>query len=115
METIIVITLIYFILLNVITSYRLIKSNGYEKKQKFYQILIIWLIPILGVILVSSLLNDEKVKISKDLPKIPSRVLELLFLIFLVNYNTYSVDEDGNISLDETSSSFGSSDGGGGE
>ena len=50
---------------NAYTNYKLIKSDYYEKQQKIYQSLIIWLIPFIGMIIVLTLLKEDD-KITKN-------------------------------------------------
>ena len=48
------------LIINLIVTYKLLKDEYYEKKQKIIQLFIIWLLPILGAILVYLFLNKEK-------------------------------------------------------
>ncbi|WP_072679419.1 hypothetical protein [Arcobacter sp. LA11] len=51
-----------FLIINFIVTYKLLKDEYYEKRQKTIQLFIIWLLPILGAILVYLFLNREKDK-----------------------------------------------------
>ena len=55
--------IVFFIFLlisgNIYTSYRMLKSDDYEKIQKIFQILMIWFIPFIGMLIVLFFLNDE--------------------------------------------------------
>lgn len=44
---------------NLFTSYKLIRSDMYNKTQKIFQLLIIWLIPLFGMLFVLFFLKDE--------------------------------------------------------
>ncbi len=51
---------IYLLLLNIITTIRLSKSELNEKSQKVYQTILIWLLPLIGAVIVSTLLNQDE-------------------------------------------------------
>ncbi len=51
---------IYLLLLNIITTIRLSKSELNEKSQKVYQTILIWLLPLIGAVVVLTLLNQDE-------------------------------------------------------
>jgi hypothetical protein len=57
MENILIPFVLYVLLLNLIASYRLYRDELYAPWQKRVQFLIIWLLPLLGGLIVSVLLN----------------------------------------------------------
>jgi len=64
--TYIVLTVIYIFILNVIATIRLSKSELYEKSQKVFQTILIWVLPLIGAVFVSMLLNqDEPIELKK--------------------------------------------------
>ena len=44
---------------NLFTSYKLIRSDMYDKIQKTFQLLILWFIPLFGMLFVLFFLKDE--------------------------------------------------------
>jgi len=54
-------TLLFTILLliNFIVTYKLLKDDVYEKRQKTIQIFIIWLLPVIGALVVFLFLHRE--------------------------------------------------------
>jgi ACR3 family arsenite efflux pump ArsB len=60
--------LVYLILVliigNLYVTYKLLRSEYYEKQQKIYQFLIIWLLPFIGMIVVLMFLSEDD-KITK--------------------------------------------------
>jgi hypothetical protein len=102
---------LYLLIMNIVTTKRLLLSNMYEGMQKFFQVMIIWLIPFIGAILIANFLNDEPIKIPKSMPRIKARVLELIYLAFVIQYNISSGE---NESFDSASiGDFGGDSGGG--
>jgi len=71
---------IYIVVLNIIATIRLSKSELNEKPQKFFQTILIWLLPVIGAVIVSMLLNQfEPIELKKkSFPK------QILFFIFIV-------------------------------
>jgi len=82
LEYLILILILYLFTLNIITTIRLIKSAELESFQKIFQILIVWLLPILGVFLVSHFLNDNPIIIKNN--NLKYFLLKLLCLPFLI-------------------------------
>ena len=58
------ISAIIVLIINLYVTYKLYKSDYYEKHQKIYQTLIIWLLPILGFLIVMYFLSEDD-KITK--------------------------------------------------
>lgn len=57
------IIIIVHLVLNTYVTYRVIRSESFENKQKFFQSMIIWLLPIFGLILIWIFIdNDESPK-----------------------------------------------------
>jgi len=58
-EIIFIEILLLLIALNLIASYKVVRYNYLDKKQKFVQITILWILPVIGSFLITHLLNDE--------------------------------------------------------
>ena len=52
----------YLVVLNIFTSYRLIKDEYYTSIQKSIQLLIIWFVPLFGAMIVAYFNTEEKRK-----------------------------------------------------
>ena len=63
-ENIIVIFLSGVVIGNIYASYRMFRSDDYEKSQKIFQLLIIWCIPLIGIFLVLFFLSDASSNIT---------------------------------------------------
>ena len=87
--------IIYIILFNIVTTYRLIKTDMYGMTQKIFQAIIIWLFPLLGAAGISSFLNDEPIVLSEKTSKY-ILVLKFLFLPFMIKFKTKLDDDIGN-------------------
>ncbi len=71
---------IYLLILNVIATIRLLKSELNEKTQKIFQTILIWILPLIGAVTVSMLLNqDEPIESKKK-----NIFKSILFFIFIV-------------------------------
>jgi hypothetical protein len=57
---------VILILGNLYVTYKLLKSELYEKQQKIYQILIIWLLPLIGTIVVLMFLSEDDKKTKRQ-------------------------------------------------
>ena len=57
------IIILYLVLLNVFTTYRLIKDYYYNAIQKSIQLMIIWFIPLIGAMIVGHFNTQEKIKL----------------------------------------------------
>ena len=75
-----VLTVTYLLILNVIATIRLSKSELNEKTQKIFQTILIWILPLIGSVIVSMLLNQYEPMESKKKNVIKS----ILFFIFIV-------------------------------
>ena len=62
MQNIITVLLTSIIVLNIYATVVLFRSYCYEIKQKWLQILLVWVLPIIGASLVLSLAKDSKAK-----------------------------------------------------
>lgn len=74
---------IYLVLLNVVTTYRLLKSEDYEVGQKIVQFILLWAIPLLGVLIVTFFLNQEPIVLSERMQKFKIILKILLFPWFI--------------------------------
>jgi hypothetical protein len=67
------ILIIYIVIVNLVTSYRLVIDEYYDNVQKTIQLLIIWLLPLLGAAIIAWFLNENKselVGMCKKYPKL---------------------------------------------
>jgi hypothetical protein len=65
---VLIVLLIVLIALNIKATYVMISSSYYDLNQKLIQLLLIWLLPGLGAILILSLANEIKTeKVTTDL------------------------------------------------
>ncbi len=110
---------IYILILNVVTTYRLIKDEIYNTWQKVLQICIVWLLPFIGAISVSYFLNIFPVKADKWWQKhwLSSGLLSVFFHIRYDNPAPKGYPSDMNAYSDYTggwydNSCHGFSDGG---
>ena len=116
---------VYLVLLNIITTYRLIKSEDYEVSQKIIQCILLWILPLLGVLVVTFFLNQEPIVLSEKVSKFRIILKILLFPWFIKivfqgkNNSLYGVSNEGHgaevndIRIYENSGSMG--EGGGGD
>lgn len=78
--TYIVLSGIYLLLLNIIATLRLSKSELNENPQKVFQTILIWVLPVIGAVIVSMLLNqDEPLELKKK-----NILKSILLFIFIV-------------------------------
>ena len=100
----------YLVLLNVVTTYRLLKSEDYETIQKVVQFILLWTIPLLGVTLVIFFLNQIPIVLNKKMRKYKTILKILLFPWFI------KIKSNGNKDIGNSTSGyqadFGSSGGG---
>ena len=83
MMTYILILIVYILIVNLITSYRLISDDFYNKIQKIIQLIIIWILPLLGVTIIAWFLNQNNVELIglwKKYPKISAILGKLVFI-----------------------------------
>ncbi len=52
------IALLICAIINCISTWKIVKSNAFNGEQKIYQLIIVWLIPLLGSILILLLLKS---------------------------------------------------------
>ena len=87
----IILIVIYLIVLNIVTTSRLLKSDLYEKYQKVFQTIFVWLLPFLGPMIVSMFLNEyEPIELNKK-----SIIKSIIFYIFIVKIK--KIDKKKNI------------------
>ena len=101
MKNLIIIFGVYLLLLNIVTSYRVFTSQGYSRFQKTFQLLFVWLLPLIGSIVIASLLNSLP-DTSSAIAKKHSMISSLLAFLFFIeskkisgypsNANLYSPD-----------------------
>jgi len=78
--TYIVLSGIYLLLLNIIATLRLSKSELNENPQKVFQTIFIWVLPVIGAVIVSMLLNqDEPLELKKK--NIMKSILLFTFIV----------------------------------
>ncbi|MCF6206938.1 MAG: hypothetical protein L3J47_08640 [Sulfurovum sp.] len=65
MKNIAYLFIIYVLLFNTITTYRLLKDDTYETIQKIIQFILIWCVPFIGAMFVSYFLNAIPKKATK--------------------------------------------------
>ena len=58
-ETLIIYFISFFVICNVYITYKIITAVFYNRFQKSMQLLILWVIPLLGLLIVSYFLKDE--------------------------------------------------------
>ena len=115
----------YLVLLNIVTTYRLIKSEDYEVSQKLIQFILLWILPLLGTLVVTFFLNQEPIVLSEKMSKFRIILKILLFTWFIKvvfqrkNNSLHGVSNEGHgaevndIRIYENSGSMG--EGGGSE
>jgi len=80
----VVLATMYLLVLNVIATYRISKSELTEKPQKVAQTVLIWVLPLVGAVIVSMLLNqDEPIELKKK-----SMAKTILLFLFIVKVKT---------------------------
>jgi len=65
MNNILYTSIIFISLINAYVSYKVLRSELYDKSQKVFQLLIIWFIPLFGMALVLFFLRDELASTSR--------------------------------------------------
>lgn len=75
------ILMVYLVLLNLITSYRLFKDDYYNTVQKSIQFLIVWSLPLVGSLVVSYFLHEE-IDTRKKYP-LMARIVAGIFMLKL--------------------------------
>ena len=90
-----IIGIAYLVLINSITIIRLVLANEYEKFQKIIQFLLIWLLPIVGVLIVVHFLNDNPIIIKYN----GIKLIIIKILLFPVLIKVTSMQKDINIDI----------------
>ena len=106
--------IIYIILFNIVTTYRLIKTDMYDTTQKIFQTVIIWLLPLIGVGGIASFLNDEPIVLSEKMSKY-ILIFKFLFLPFMIKFKTKLDNDIGNYNTGGSDINAVESIGGGGD
>ena len=100
----------YLVLLNIVTTYRLLKTEDYKAVQKTVQFILLWTIPLLGVLIVTFFLNQEPIVLNKRIQKFKIILKILLFPWFI------KIKANGNKDINNSTAGyqadFGSSGGG---
>ena len=110
----------YLLLLNLITSYRVFRSEDYSFLQKFIQFMILWLLPFISLFVVTHFLNQTPVRLSQRLSKYKLLLSIPAFFILLKLERTSMSSSNSNyghgaLSSEELIYENGSSYGGGGD
>ena len=69
----------YLILVNIVTTYRVLRVEDYEVTQKIIQFILLWTIPFLGLFIVTYFLNQEPIILSEKMKKYKLILKILLF------------------------------------
>ncbi|SFV53684.1 hypothetical protein MNB_SM-4-387 [hydrothermal vent metagenome] len=85
----------YLILLNIVTTYRLLKAEDYEVTQKTIQFILLWTIPFLGVLIVTFFLNQEPIILSEKMQKYKI-ILKVLLFPWLIKIKSNENKDIGN-------------------
>ena len=83
MKTVVLLFAAYVFILNIITSYRLIKDEFYKTWQKVLQLCIVWFLPFIGAMFVAYFLNALPIKAERWWQKhwIGNKLLSTLFFM----------------------------------
>jgi uncharacterized protein YacL len=73
----------YLVLLNVVTTYRLLREDNYETIQKTIQFILLWILPLLGALLVTFFLNQSPIILNEKMSKIEIILKILFFPLFI--------------------------------
>ncbi|QOP41395.1 hypothetical protein [Sulfurimonas marina] len=95
MNGILIILVIYLFLFNIITTFRLFKTDMYDSFQKSVQILILWIIPLMGAAFIAHFLNDEPLVLSEKFQKYVL-LIKFLLLPFMIKVSSNLDKEIGN-------------------
>ncbi len=98
--------LIIIFYINIVASYHLLCAHCYDSIQKSIQLLIIWLVPIIGGIVVMAFIVEQPTA-RVDGSRSASRIMHMLLLSFLLDSTNTTNDGVSN----ETSSDSGFADG----
>ncbi len=85
----------YLVLLNIVTTYRLLKTENYEVSQKIIQFVLLWAIPFFGVFIVTFFLNQDPIVLNKKIQKFRI-ILKILLFPWLIKIKSSASKEIGN-------------------
>jgi len=88
-------TAIYLVLLNVVTTYRLLKTGDYEFIQKVIQFILLWTIPLIGVATVTFFLNQVPIILNKKMQKYKT-ILKVILFPWLIKIESNESKNIGN-------------------
>ena len=80
--------IIYILVVNLITSFRLIIAVEYNRLQKLFQFFIIWCIPLFGVVIVSYFLNQIPIILSEKLSKY-TLIIKIILYPLLIKVKSF--------------------------
>jgi len=84
--------------INIVASYHLLRAQYYDNMQKSVQLLIIWLLPVVGSVLVMFFIIEQPTAPSKGIEP-PSRILQIIMLSFMLDsFNTSENASNGTTS-----------------
>ena len=89
--------IVYLAIVNLFISYRLIKDEYYNPIQKSIQLLIVWLVPLLGAMIVSHFNTEEKRELKgiyKKLSWLSRLVAALLFIKLYSKRETLTIENN---------------------
>lgn len=100
----------YLVLLNIVTTYRVLKTGYYESTQKIVQLIFLWTIPLIGVSTVTFFLNQAPIVLNKKMQKYKI-ILKILLFPWLIKIESNGNKDIGNSNAGYQAD-FGSSGGG---
>ncbi len=110
---------IFVLYLNVVASYHVFKVDSLEKDQRIYQLLIVWLIPILGSVIIASfhLSDKDYVRDQKKIKTPGSSIINLFVFITFAKMGSsgYIPGANDGGGIDPGGYDSGADGGGGGE
>ena len=103
------------IYLNIVATYHVINSGSYDSAQKKFQLLLSWLVPLIGsVVVISFALSDkEYVRVQKDKKGPPAKIIRLITLAAFFGASNSSVSASGDNGNDITGGGNSGGSGGG--
>ena len=113
MEIVVILIIALILYLSIVATVHLSKTEAYSKEQKMYQYALIWLVPIIGSVIVLSILLEEIGQASKS-SRPPSYLFRLLALTFFFE-STMASGGESSESHDSVGYDGGGGDGGGGD
>ena len=91
----------YLLILNVVATIRLSKSELNEKTQKVFQTILIWILPLFGAIIVSMILNHHEPMELKKKNLLKSIVLFIFLVKIKIDNTTKEYKGHGKTATDE--------------